>query len=185
MQRLRSIWVLRLVAALLVVSLAPTITGPTVQAAPDSASAYADWLGGYLQHPDHPAVKQALDAAAESHAATFERFLRIFVDAYEAQHPVVPVAQIFSVRAQSTDALVHLLYGRYQQKLGGSATPQGTLSAAPSLFAGVTDRAMSVLPTSVQARRIGAASVVLFASAADVFYVRPIRTAWAALPQGP
>lgn len=185
MQRLRSIWVLRLVAALLAVSLWPTVAGPIVQAAPDSASAYADWLGDYLQHPENPAVTQALDAAAGSRAATFDRFLRNFVDAYEAQHPAVPLAQVFSVRAQSTDALVQLLYGQYQQKLGGSATPQGTISATPSLLAGVTDRLLSVLPESVQAKRVGLASIVPLACIADIVCVHPLWATWTVLPQGP
>lgn len=186
MHRLRSIWGLRVLVIVLMAGIMPAVLGPGVRAAqPSSADAYADWLRDYLISPTDPVVARALDAASSTKAQTFDDFLRVFIKAFEAQQSDMALADVFSVEAQNTDALVWLLYGQYQQVLGGVSPARATLSATSSGLAGITDRTYAILPDT---DHDGAGTHRLdfplhFLS--DLAVVTPIRVYWTAFPQGP
>jgi hypothetical protein len=186
MQRLRSIWGLRVLVFVLMTGLMPSIFGPNVRAEqPSSADAYSDWLREYLVNPSDPAVARALDAASSSKAPTFDGFLRVFIHSFEAQQPGLVPVEVFSVEAQSTDALVRMLYGQFQQVLGGVPATHATISATSSGLSGVTDRAPALLTDSGYD---GAAPNRLSDSlsfASETAVVTPIRVYSTAFPQGP
>lgn len=186
MQRLRSIWGLRVLVFVLMTGLMPAILGPNVRAEqPSSADAYADWLREYLVDPSDPVVARALEAASSSKALTFDGFLRVFIQSFEAQQTGLIPAEVFSVEAQSTDALVRMLYGQFQQVLGGVPATHATISATSSVLSGVTDRAPAILTDSGYD---GAAPDRLFDTisfASETAVVTPIRVYSTAFPQGP
>lgn len=156
----RSKWLLRCTALLLLGAMLPMALAPTSRAASGSlSSSYAEWVRAQLRMPADAAVEEALHEAAETDARTFRTFAEAFLKAYEARHPLESAAHVFVDRDLSNDALIAYLQRRYTEisgeavllrlrlvaahagpsfSSGASGTlashPRNTVSSAPSLF---------------------------------------------------
>ncbi len=184
MNRVRSIWGIRLVAGLLMASLLPVTFATAVHAAQHTSS-YADWVRLQLRIPAGEAVEQALETATESRARSLEAFLIVFVEAYEAQQPERSLALAFSTHDLSNDALISYLEGHYLGFVGDAVLPRAALVAAKVASKQVLERGPISLVTLTRidlSRRAWAAT--LQPSHAPVF-ILSLRTLSAAQPLGP
>ncbi len=184
MNRLRSTWAKRWVAALLLGSLLPVTFAAAAQTAQHTAS-LADWIRAQLRNPDDEAVERALEAAQAAHPRSLESFLRVFIDALEAQQPGTQAARAFAAPGLSDDALIAYLQGRYHGLASDAVLPRTALLAAhapPGLTPDRGAAALAVLPARGPAQQAHAAAVP---GAARPVFVLPVRARSAAQPLGP
>ena len=184
MNRLRTKWGKRVVAALLGASLLPVTFAAATHTAQHTAS-YADWVRLQVRMPADAVLAQALEVASASRARSLDTFLTAFVEAYEAQHPERPLADAFSADGLSNEALISYLKGRYIGFAGEAVLPRLTLTVATALAKHVMKRgtaSLALLTRSDLHRRVWAAS--LRPSLRPAF-VLPLRTRFAAQPLGP
>lgn len=184
MNRLRTRWATRVLAVLLVASLLP-VTFATARHVARHTASYADWVRLEIRMPIDDAVVRALEVAEQSRAQSLETFLKAFVEAYEAQHPERPLAEVFSADDLSNEALISYLKGRYLGLVGEAVLPRAALTVAIAVTKHVMKRgtaSLSVLTRSDLHRRVWAAALRPTPVPA---FVLPLRTRFAARPLGP
>ena len=183
MRWVRSTWLGRCVAIVLVGTMAPAVLTPTSASASNLLTrSYAEWIRSQLLVSDDPVVNRALDEAAEAGGTTFESFVEAFLDAYEARYPAVPAARIFTDRNLSNQALIGYLQRRYTGIAPEAVPPRLRLvgtSSHPSHVAG-GDAAVSVYARSPSRTSLG----IVAAPQTDMA-VASLRPTTPARPQGP
>ena len=184
MNRLRSIWGLRGVAALLLTSLLPVSFAAAFQAA-EQTSSYADWLRAQIRGPLDAAVAEALDEAADRPAHSLDAFLAAFVDAYEARQPATPLAQRILSLDLSNEALVAYLESRFNGLVGAAVLPRVAVVAAASPSSHAPDRPVLPLGAWTQHDRQHVRQATSLQQVARPVFVRSVRLLWAAQPRGP
>lgn len=156
----------------------------TVVHAAKKTSSYADWVRTHLGDIDRE-VELALETAASSDAHSLDAFLVAFVEAYEAQQPSQPLAQVFATPLQTTEGLIAYLQSRYVGVVGDALLPRSQLLAAKILPSQGVDRGPSQFATLVDALPRHLASEVAFKRTVVPAFVFSIRILSAAQPLGP
>lgn len=153
MNRLRSTWAKRWMAALLVASLLPVTFATAMQAARPTDS-FGDWVRGQLRVPADAAVERALDAAEAQRAGSLEAFLHVFVEAYEAEAPGQPLADIFDAPARSNESLITYLASRFRGLVADALPPRTALQAAQTAQALTPERSGPAGSALLDVRRV-------------------------------
>ena len=181
MNRLRTRWSLRVLAATMLLSLLPA-SAAAVLHAPRPASSYADWVRAQLREVPDGAVAEALEAAEAQRLRSLDAFLNAFVAAYAAERPGVPAAQLFALDL-APEALVDHLKSRYRGFSAEALPPRPVLvRAVQAVLAPDGSSGAAFLPrTDLVQQRV----VVLARQAAQAALVRPLRVVSAAQPLGP
>lgn len=182
MNRLRTRWSLRVLAATMLLSLLPA-SAVAVLHAPRPASGYADWVRAQLREAPDGAVAEALDAAEAQRLRSLDAFLNAFVEAYEAQRPGA-AAQLFALDL-APEALVDHLKSRYRGFSAEAVPPRPVLvRAVQAVLApdGSGGAGTAFLPG---ADLVQQHAIVLVRQVAQAALVRPLRVVSAAQPLGP
>ncbi|MEX2399275.1 MAG: hypothetical protein WD423_00795 [Rhodothermales bacterium] len=193
MQHLRSTWLLRSVALLLVGALLPMLFAPSSNApssrAPlnpavssSASSSYADWLRSQLRVPADASVDRALEAAVETRAASITEFVGAFLSAYESDHPDRSAARVFVDRDLSDEALISYLQRRFTE-VGGEAVLLRLRLIASTTGSTWSSGSVSAVPSRIS-RALHAARPSVSAFLVDAV-VTSFRSLSPARPQGP
>ena len=188
MNRLRTRWSLRVLAATLLLSLLP-LSAATVLHGPRASNSFADWVRAQLRadaiSAEGGVIAQALGAAAAERPRSLDAFLHAFVAAYTAERPEADPAALFALGDLAPDALIAHLASRYRGLAPDAVPPRASfvaaLQAALSPASGPAG-ALAARPARAALRR-PAGAVQLTAAAPAV--VTPVRLLSAARPMGP
>ncbi len=121
----RKRWTSRVFAAVLILSMLPTLIVPTSRAVRDvQLDSYESWIRAQLRIPVEGAVENALSHAVESDAESFDQFIAAFIHAYAEAAPGQPISQVFTDRDLSDDALISFLQRRYSQIAAEGVLPR-------------------------------------------------------------
>lgn len=190
MHALRSPWKMRLLAAVLAVSLLPMAAAlPGGSAAPAGASAQADWLRTQLSaQPLEAAAQEDVEralvaAAAATDARTLSEFLSAFVEAHAAPDQLAEALGLAS--GASAGALAQYLQQRFLG-LAGPAAPRLSLAAAVPSGLSLTRLSLPAVSAAVVAcdhffRTVRVRRMAPLA----VHIAHPLRTLFSAQPLGP
>ena len=185
MRLLRSTWGIRLLAAVMAVSVVPLVAGPMVGGTRQAAATpYADWLREQLRAEADASVEAALEAAVASRPQSLPAFLETFVRVLEAQRPGLLAERGWVPSGLSAQATAEHLQRHLSRFAADVRTPalaavSGT-SAAPT-----SDRlalAQALLTARTDVRSLWRNALQVGAEATLVF---PLRLRWAAFPLGP
>ena len=185
MRLLRSTWGMRLLAAVMAISVAPLAVGPALGSARQAtATPYADWLREQLRAEADASVEAALAAAVASQPPSLRAFLETFVGALEAQQPGLLAERGWIPSGLSAQAAVDHLQ-RHLSRFAADASAPVLVAVSGALAVPTLDRlalahALRTARTSVRflwqdALRIGTEATLVF----------PLRLRWAASPLGP
>ncbi|MGI9174577.1 MAG: hypothetical protein ACR2GR_04600 [Rhodothermales bacterium] len=182
---LRSTWGMRLLAAVMAVSVVPLVAGPLAGGSRQAAAApYADWLREQLRTEADAPIEAALEAAVASQPQSLRAFLETFVGVLEAQRPGLLAERGWVPSGLSAQAAADYLQRHLSQFAADARTPalvavSGT-SASPTPDRLALAQALLVARTDV--RPVWQNALRACAEATLVF---PLRLRWAAFPLGP
>lgn len=183
MRRLRSKWLLRCTALLLVGAMVPALLVPSSRAASQSlSSSYAEWILAQLNAPADQYVQEALEQAAEADVRSFDAFVETFLNAYEARHPQESAARVFTGKDLSNEALIAYLQRRYTEIRGDAVLLRLRVVAASPITPSSVGSTGLHAPTAQ--RHAPAFAGLSSGSATDGFVYSPHRAS-PARPQGP
>ncbi len=129
-------WASRVLGAVLILSLLPTLFIPQAPAAKGAQfGTYERWIRAQLRVPVDDAVAGAIAGAVEARAASLQEFVTAFLASYQEAAPGRSIAQAFTERDLSNDALLTYLQRRYTQVVDDGVLPRLYLSkATPQSF---------------------------------------------------
>lgn len=182
---MRSVWRMRLVAAMLVAALLPASFAPVATSVPQVAAfSYAAWLRTQLAGPSTPAVEAALDAAVAAAPASIDAFLGAFAEAYHADDAAPALADLFAAPDDLTaEALLSFLRSRFDRLGAESFARSATLVVAAAAQGQGPERAKALLVVPI--RLYAAAIAHALPEAVSAAVVMPLRLRSSARPNGP
>ena len=126
----RKKWTSRVLAAVLILSILPTLMVPSNRASGSAQfGSYEGWLRAQLRIPADEAVERAIVDAVEAGADSFDAFIAIFLEAYATAAPGESISQVFTDRDLSNDALISYLQRRYSQVVDAGILPRVYLTS--------------------------------------------------------
>ena len=121
----RKRWPRRVLAAVLALSMLPTLVMPgTGVIAEAQYGTYERWIRAQIRVPVDGAVEKAITEAVERGAESFDSFITAFLDAYSDAAPGQSISQVFTDRDLSNDALRSFLQRRYSQIADAGVVPR-------------------------------------------------------------
>lgn len=121
----RKRWPRRVLAAVLALSMVPTLIMPgTGLAAEAQYGTYERWIRAQIRVPVDGVVEKAITEAVEGGAESFDAFITAFLDAYSNAAPGQPISRVFTDRELSNDALRSFLQRRYSQIADAGVVPR-------------------------------------------------------------
>ncbi len=172
MRRLRTAWIQRGIAVLLVSSLLPMAFVWPAQGAPQAsvADSHAEWLRSQVRaqmsDPARAAFEAALQAASDEKPQALREFLRHFVDAYVKQGESPSLAALLGLSEGPHAHVINELQRRSAQVSGWAIVPRMStaLQAAtvPALGRSLLDAALIPAPLVPAALRLMGEQPLLF-----------------------
>lgn len=113
MSWVRNGWIGRVLAAMLVASMLPTLVVPPARAAGGSQfGSYERWIRAQIRVSSDVVEKAIAEAVAER-TNSLQDFVAAFLESYEAAAPERSIAHVFTDRELSNEALMSYLQRRY------------------------------------------------------------------------
>lgn len=130
MMWVRNRWTSRVLAAVLILSILPTLMVSSSRGSGGAQfGSYEEWLRAQLRIPADQAVERAIVDAVEAGADSFDAFIAIFLEAYAKAAPGESISQVFTDRDLSNDALISYLQRRYSQVVEAGILPRVYLTS--------------------------------------------------------
>lgn len=176
-------WVGRVLAAVLIASMLPTLVVPRAQTGGPHFGTYERWIRAQLRISDG-AVEKAIAVAVAEGADTVQEFVVAFLKTYEDAAPGRAIALVFTERELSTDALISYLQSRYTRVVDDAVLPRIFLTTAATQtvtngHAGTSSGILSVARTALFAQSIASTPRL------GAFIIIPLRVLSSAHPLGP
>jgi hypothetical protein len=124
-------WIGRVLAAVLIASMLPTLVVPRARTTGGPQfGTYERWFRAQLRISGDVAVEEAIAAAVAEGTDSVREFVAVFLRSYEDAVPGRAIAQVFTERELSTDALISYLQSRYTRVVDDAVFPRSFLTTA-------------------------------------------------------
>lgn len=124
-------WIGRVLATVLIASMLPTLVVPRARTTGGPHfGTYERWIRAQLRISGDGAVEEAIAAAVAEGADSVREFVAVFLKSYEDAAPGRAIAQVFTERELSTDALISYLQSRYTRVVDDGVFPRSFLATA-------------------------------------------------------
>lgn len=124
-------WIGRVLAAVLIASMLPTLVVPRARTTGGSHfGTYERWFRAQLRVSGDVAVEEAIAAAVAEGTDSVREFVAVFLKSYQDAAPGRAIAQVFTERDLSTDALISYLQSRYTRVVDDAVFPRSFLTTA-------------------------------------------------------
>lgn len=177
-------WASRILAVVLIVSMLPALVVPASRAASGMQfGSYERWIRAQLRIPVDEHVEEAISRAVASRAHSFEAFVATFLEAYEQTAPERPIAQVFTDRDLSDDALISYLQRRYTQVVDDGVLTRTFLAKAAAQSSSTIKAGKAAHAVPLPSTRVGFEGAML--QNPDDLIVIPFRVLSSARSLGP
>lgn len=184
MSWVRNGWIGRVLAAMLVASMLPTLVVPPTRAAGGSQfGSYEGWIRAQIRVSSDVVEKAIAEAVAER-TDSLQDFVAAFLESYEAAAPERSIAHVFTDRELSNEALISYLQQRYTGTVDDAVLSRVYLSKVTH----VASSGAHAAGTSGAFTEAGVTPIISGGPVhpqQDEFIVIPIRKRSSARPLGP